>query len=92
MSDNYEAPLKNKYVTIYIDKKAHKVKTSSQRVVLYPIPKTLTPGTHKMTIKYGASSQTYKITVKHVIKAKKTTTVKRTSKLVYKVTLNLSSL
>ena len=87
MSDNYEAPLKNKYVTIYIDKKAHKVKTSSQGVVLYPIPKTLTPGTHKMTIKYGASSQTYKITVKHVINAKKTTTVKRTSKLVYKVTL-----
>ena len=86
VANDCETPLPNKYVTASIDKHPFKVKSSSIGLVAFNIPK-LTPGTHKITLKYGSSSNTYKITVKHVIKAKKTTTVKRTSKLVYKVTL-----
>lgn len=87
MDDSCEIPLENKQVTVKLDKTTFKVKIISMGLVAFAIPKTLSVGTHKVVLKYGASSEIHKITVKHVINAKKTTTHKRTSKLVYKVTL-----
>ena len=87
MDDSLKKPLEKKQVTVTIDKTTFKIKTRSLGLAAFVIPDTLTPGTHKVTLKYGSSTATHKITVKQVISAKKTTTVKRTSKLVYKVTL-----
>lgn len=86
--DDCKTPLKNKKVLINIDKKTYKVKSDAKGRVSFKIPNTVTPGKYKITIKYGASAESNKVIVKQPLSAKKTVTVKKSSKLVYSVGLN----
>ena len=79
---------KNQWVLIKIGKKSFEVKTNAKGYIIFKIPKTITPGKHKITATYFGQTVKNTLTVKQVLKTSKTVKVKRSAKkLVLKATL-----
>ena len=79
---------KNHIVTIKIDKKTYKVKTNKNGYATLKIPKTVTPGSHKITATYVGQTVKNTLKIKQVLKTKKTVKVKKSAKkLILKATL-----
>ncbi|WP_296790044.1 hypothetical protein [uncultured Methanobrevibacter sp.] len=79
---------KGQTVTIKLNKKTYKVKTSVNGYITLKIPKTLKPGTYKLTATYKGQTIKKAIKVKQNLKTTKKYSVKKTAKkLVIKATL-----
>ena len=75
----------NQVVTINLNKKTYKVKTNKNGVATLKIPKTVVPGTYKLTATYKGQTIKNTIKVKQVLAVKKTVKVKKSArKLVLK--------
>ena len=79
---------KNQVVAIKINKKTYKVKTDAKGFATLKIPKTVKPGTYKITATYKGQTIKKTVKVKQNLKAKKKYTVKKSAKkLIIKATL-----
>ncbi len=79
---------KGQTVTIKLNKKTYKVKTNANGYVTLKIPKTVKPGTYKLTASYKGQTIKKTIKVKQNLKTTKKYSVKKTAKkLVIKATL-----
>ena len=87
--DNVASPLeKGTKVVFKIKNKSYTRTTDAKGYVSFKIPNTVTPGKYTLKVSYKGETISKTVTVKQVIKAKKTVTVKKSAKkLVYKVTL-----
>ena len=79
---------KNQVVTIKIGKNTFKVKTNANGYATLKIPSKITPGKYVISATYKGQTVKNKLTVKQVLKTKKTITVKKSAKkLVLSATL-----
>ena len=86
--DNGQFVGKNQVVTIKIGKKTYKVKTNKNGYATLKIPSKITPGKYTIKATYKGQTVKNKLTVKQVLKTKKTVTVKKSAKkLVLSATL-----
>ena len=88
IGDNGKVVGKNQVVTIKLNKKTYKVKTDAKGYAILKIPKTVKPGTYKLTASYKGQSIKKTVKVKQNLKSKKKYSVKKSAKkLVIKATL-----
>ena len=87
-ADNGQFAGKNQLVTIKIGKKTFKVRTNANGYAILKIPSKVTPGKYTIAATYKGQTVKNKLTVKQVLKTKKTVTVKKSAKkLVLSATL-----
>lgn len=77
----------NEVVTIKINKKTYRVKTNAKGYAVFKIPKTVKPGTYKITAIYAGVQVDQKVKVKQVLKLAKVKVKKSAKKLIIKATL-----
>ena len=77
----------NQKVTVKLNKKTYTVKTDSKGYITFKIPKTVKPGSYKLTATYKSQTITKTVKVKQNLKTKKYTVKKSAKKLVVKATL-----
>jgi hypothetical protein len=87
IGNNAKVVGKGQIVTIKFNKKTYKVKTSAKGYVSLKMPRTLKPGTYKLTATYKGQTIKKTIKVKQNLKTKKYTVKKSAKKLVVKATL-----
>ena len=87
IGDNGKAVGKNQVVTIKLNKKTYKVKTTANGYATLKIPKTVKPGTYKLTATYKGQTIKKTIKVKQNLKTSKYTVKKSAKKLTVKATL-----
>lgn len=87
IGNNAKAVGKGQIVTIKFNKKTYKVKTSAKGYISLKMPRTLKPGTYKLTATYKGQTIKKTIKVKQNLKTKKYTVKKSAKKLVVKATL-----
>ena len=86
--DNGQFVGSNQIVTIKIGKNSFKVKTNANGYAILKIPSKITPGKYTISATYKGQTVKNKLTVKQVLKSKKTVKVKKSAKkLVLKATL-----
>ena len=78
---------KGQTVTIKLNKKTYKVKTSANGYITLIIPKTVKPGTYKIKAIYKGQTITKTVKVKQNLKTSKYTVKKSAKKLIVKATL-----
>ncbi len=87
MDDNCETVGKGQIVAININKKTYYVKTDAEGYATLKIPKTVTPGTYKLTVTYKGQTIEKTIKVKQNLKTKKYTVKKSAKRLIIKAKL-----
>ena len=87
IGDDGKSVGKNQIVTIKLNKKTYKVKTNAKGYATFKIPKTLKPGSYKLTTAYNGHSIKKSVNVKQNLKSKKYSVKKSAKKLVIKATL-----
>ncbi len=86
--DNGQFVGKNQLVTIKIGKQTFKVRTDAKGYATLKIPSKITPGKYTISTSYKGQTVKNKLTVKQVLKTKKTVSVKKSAKkLVLSATL-----
>lgn len=87
IGDNGNAVGKSQVVTIKLNKKTYKVKTNAHGFITFKIPKTVKPGSYKLTATYNGETIKKTVKVKQNLKTKKYNVKKSAKKLIIKATL-----
>ena len=87
LNDNANPVGKNQVVTIKVNKKTYKVKTSPKGIIAFKIPSTLKPGKYVLTATYKGEMIKKTVKVKQNLKTSKYTVKKSAKKLIVKATL-----
>ena len=77
-------------ITVKLNKKTYKIKTNANGIAKLKIPKTVKPGTYKITATYKGQTVKNTVKVKQVLKTSKKTVKKSAKKIVLKASLKNS--